>query len=128
MTIDPNLPDSAKLLLQSLAAPVNQPFARELWTLDIAPWLVELEVPTLVLIGQKDIQVDWRLDGEPLEAQAAGNPAITFVYPENANHVLKFEPKPREQLSAADSASYNLADRILDPESVTIILTWLMEH
>ena len=125
MVIDPALPDSVKLLLQGLSAPVNQPFAAELWTLDIAPWLAELDLPTLVLIGKKDIQVDWQLDGGPLEAQAAGNPMITFAYPENANHVLKYEPKAREELTSADAASYNLADRVLDAETVSTLLDWL---
>lgn len=128
MSIDPALPDSVKMLLQSLAAPVNQPFAAELWTLDIAPWLADIQIPTLVLIGKKDIQVDWQLDGEPLEAQAAGNPSVSFVYPENANHVLKYEPKPREQLTPEDGATYNLADRVLDLDTVDAIVTWLGNH
>jgi len=128
MMIDPDLPKNAKILLQGLAAPVNQPFARELWTLDIAPWLADLDIPTLVLIGKKDIQVDWQLDGQPLEAQAAGNPRVTFAYPENANHVLKYEPTPREALTSADGAAYNLADCGLDLESVDLIMTWLAER
>ena len=128
MTINPELPDSVKLLLQGLAAPVNQPFAAELWALDIAPWLAELETPALVLIGRKDIQVDYLLDGGPLEAQAAGNPAITFAYPENANHVLKYEAKAREALTSDDAATYNLADRVLDPETVALIIDWLSSH
>ncbi len=125
MTIDPELPQMAKTLLQSLAAPANQPFARELWTLDIAPWLAEVDITTMVLIGKKDIQVDWQLDGRPLEAQAADNANVTFVYPENANHVLKYEPKPREDLTTNDGTTYNLKDRILDPESLSDILEWL---
>lgn len=125
MAIDPALPDSVKVLLQGLAAPVNQPFAAELWVLDIAPWLADIEIPTLVLIGKKDIQVDWQLDGEPLEAQAAGNPMVSFAYPENANHVLKYEPTPRAQLTPDAGATYNLADRVLDAETLSIILDWL---
>ena len=105
MTIDPRLPEMATLLLQSLASPANQPFARELWPLDIAPWLTETDVPTLVLIGKKDIQVDWQLDGQALEGQAGGNPLVTFAYPGNANHVLKYEPKAREELTPADGAT-----------------------
>jgi len=127
MTIDPELPEAARILLQGLAAPVNQPFARELWTLDIAPWLADLDIPTLVLIGRKDIQVDWQLDGQPLEAQAAGNLLITFAYPEHANHVLKYEPTSRDALTSADGATYNLADRVLDLESVDLIMTWLAD-
>ena len=124
-SIDPNLPKGASILLQGLSAPVNQPFARELLSVDIAPWLANLDAPALVLIGQKDIQIDWILDGERLEAQAAGNPQVTFAYPEDANHVLKFEPKPREDLTSEDGTTYNLASKVLDLETVDLIVTWL---
>ncbi len=77
----------------------------------------------LILIGQKDIQVDWQSDGPALEAVAGDN--VTIVYPENANHILKFEPKPAAELTAADAVAYNAADRVLDPESLQAILDWL---
>jgi pimeloyl-ACP methyl ester carboxylesterase len=124
---DPALPDAARFLLGSLSTPVNQPFARELWDTDIAPWLKEVSQPVLVLIGKKDIQVDWELDGAPLEA-AAGKENVTFVYPEDANHVLKYEEKPREELGPGDSATYNLDDRVLDPVTLATIRSWLDEH
>ena len=124
-SIDPNLPKGASILLQSLSAPVNQPFARELWTVDIAPWLAGIDRPTLVLIGQKDIQVDPGLDGGRLEELAGGNPQITFTYPENADHVLKYEPKPQEELTSEDASAYNLAHRVIDRETVELIVEWL---
>jgi hypothetical protein len=39
--------------------------------------------------------------------------------------VLKLEEKPVEELTAADGATYNAPDRVLDPEAVQIILDWL---
>lgn len=45
---------------------MNLPFARELWTADTAPLLGQVDVPVLVVIGKKDLQVDWQADGEPL--------------------------------------------------------------
>ncbi|MDD5263423.1 MAG: alpha/beta fold hydrolase [Candidatus Bipolaricaulis sp.] len=125
MVVDPKFPVAVQQVLGALAAPVNQPFVRELWALDIAPWLAEVTIPTLVVIGKKDIQVDWQLDGQPLEVQAARNPAVSFAYPEDANHVLKYEPKAREALTPADVATYNLPSQVLDPETVTRILEWL---
>jgi alpha-beta hydrolase superfamily lysophospholipase len=126
---DPSLPPAMKMLLQGLEAPWNLPFARELWTVDAADLLQQVGAAALVVIGKKDIQVDWRLDGEPLERAAAGRKAMTFRYPENANHVLKFEPRPREQLSAANVVqSYNAPDARLDPETVAIIRDWLRAH
>jgi hypothetical protein len=81
-----------------------------------------------VVIGKKDIQVDWQADGEVLETAAEGMDNISFSYPENANHVLKNEPKPREALSGADALTYNDSGRVLDTEGLNVILGWLGEQ
>jgi alpha-beta hydrolase superfamily lysophospholipase len=120
---DPSLPAGVKVLIQSLEIPANLPFARELWTTNAATLLGQADAPVLVVIGKKDIQVDWRLDGEPLERAAAGRRDVTFRYPENANHVLKFEPRPRAELAGAQD--YNGPDMRLDPEAVATIVEWL---
>jgi hypothetical protein len=44
------------------------------------------------------IQVDWQADAEPLQRAAAGRTDGSFLFPENANDVLKHEPRPREEL------------------------------
>ena len=64
---DPSLPEGVQMLLKSLETPANLPFARELWTADAAPLLRQVDVPVLVIIGKKDLQVDWQVDGEPLQ-------------------------------------------------------------
>jgi hypothetical protein len=69
---DPTLPRGVQDLLLSLTAPANQPFARELWMPDAASLIPRMTVPTLIVIGKKDIQVDWRADGDPLQRAAAG--------------------------------------------------------
>jgi len=126
---DPSLPPGVLALLAGLAAPANLPFARELWTTDGAALLARVDVPTLVVIGKKDIQVDWRVDGEPLERAAAGRADVTFVYPEDANHVLKHEARARSELTAAHVLpSYNGADTALDDQAMAGILGWLAVH
>jgi uncharacterized protein len=126
---DPSLPQSMQMLLQSLANPANLPFARELWTADAATLLGQVDVPVLVVIGQKDIQIDWQSDGEPLQRAAAGHKNVTFLFPENANHVLKHEPRPRSELAAAEVVdSYNGPDTRLDEPTLTGILEWLAAH
>ena len=126
---DPALPESVRALIASLENPVNLPFSRELWTADAAPLLATVEVPVLVLIGQKDIQVDWRADGDPLQRAAAGRGAVDFAFPEAANHLLKQETRPREELAAPEvAAAYNSEDARLDPETVDTILGWLAAH
>ena len=121
--LDPSLPASMQQVWASLTAPANQPFSAELLRAKPADLLAATTAPVLVIIGQKDIQIDWQADGEVLEAAAGDN--VTFSYPANANHVLKLEEKPAEELTAADGANYNAADRVLDPETVRIILDWL---
>lgn len=124
---DPSLPAGVQALLGGLAAPANLPFARELWATDGAPLLEQVNVPVLVVIGKKDMQVDWQVDGEPLMRAARGRPQVTFLFPENANHVLKHEPKPRAELSAAHAvASYNSPDATLDSDAMTSIVEWLV--
>jgi uncharacterized protein len=126
---DPLLPEGVQMLLQGLETPANLPFARELWTADAAPLLRQVDVPVLVIIGKKDLQVDWQADGEPLQHAAAGHEEVTFFFPENANHVLKQELRPRSELVPAEvTQSYNGPDTRLDPQALSSILEWLAAH
>jgi pimeloyl-ACP methyl ester carboxylesterase len=122
---DPALPESFNTLVQGFYVPINLPFTRELFALDTAPLLGEITAPALVMIGQKDIQADYQADGSLLEAAAAGHDNVTFFYPENANHVLKNETRPRSALTGADALTYNAEDRFLDPDALKIIEDWL---
>jgi alpha-beta hydrolase superfamily lysophospholipase len=126
---DPALPEGVQHLISALTTPANQPFARELWTADAASLLPRIAVPTLIVIGKKDIQVDWRADGDPLQRAAAGRSGVAFDFPEDANHVLKHESRPRAALAAADVlASYNGPNAQLDPEAVRTVVEWLRSH
>jgi uncharacterized protein len=122
------LPDAMNTLIQSLYNPINLPFTRELFLTDGSKLLSQTTTPVLVVIGKKDIQVDWQLDGAPLEAVAATMKNVTFIYPENANHVLKNEPRPRSTLTAADGLTYNASDRMLDPDGLKAIKDWLADQ
>ena len=126
---DPALPEGVRLLLQALETPANLPFARELWIADAATLLARTTVPVLVIIGKKDLQVDWQADGEPLQRAAAGRADITFLFPDNANHVLKHEPRPRSELGQAEAmAKYNAPDAYLSPDVTAAITAWLTAH
>ena len=130
--LDPMLPQAAKILLQGLANPMNLPFARELWMADAAALLGKIQVPVLIVIGKKDIQVDWQVDGELLQhaaAAGAGRKDVTFIFPKNANHVLKYEPKSRAELVPAEVVTgYNATSAHLDHEARAGILKWLAAH
>lgn len=126
MVIDDSLPEGLKKLLMSLEAPANLPFSRELWTYSLSEHIVGITNPVLVVIGKKDIQVNWEVDGKYLERALSGNRNSEFLYPENANHVLKFEKLPLDRLTAENVAiEYNSIDSTLDKESVDSILSWL---
>jgi len=128
-TPDPALPQVAQMLLQGLTSPANLPFARELWTADAAALLQQVDVPVLIVIGKKDIQVDWQADGERLQRAASGKREVTFVFPDTANHVQKYEPKPRADLVPAEvAAGYNAPEAHLDDETQATILAWLAAH
>ena len=129
LDLDDSLPETVRNVLTAFTVPANNPFARELLGVDPAQLLVDVPEPALVLIGKKDIQVDWEADGQALEAALSGRTNVTFAYPENANHVLKYEPKERSQLPPAEVvAGYNSSDRHLDPDALAEIETWLKAH
>ncbi|MEC3958367.1 alpha/beta fold hydrolase [Nocardia sp. CDC153] len=123
---DPALPEGVRNLLLALENPANLPFARELWTADAAQPLSRVRVPVLVVIGKKDVQVDWQADGQALERAAGAHENVSFLFPENANHVLKYEPRPRVELEQAGGVTnYNSADTHLDSETVSALVAWL---
>jgi alpha-beta hydrolase superfamily lysophospholipase len=129
MVMDPSLPEGLKMLLRSLENPNNLPFARELWAYTLPDHIARVNEPMLVVIGKKDLQTDWKIDGRALEDATALNTAVSFAYPENANHLLKHEEIPIEKLTAEYVGShYNAPDAELDMEAANVILGWLDEQ
>ena len=123
---DPSLPEGIRLLLQGLASPANLPFARELWTYNASDFISKVPEPALIMIGKKDIQVDWQVDGKALQETTIGKENISFSYPDNADHVLKHEERPREKILSDATLRYNTEDRVLDYEAMNTILKWLL--
>jgi len=125
--VDESLPEGIRNLLMGLTTPVNQPFARELWLTDPLALATKVKQPILVLIGKKDTQVDWLADGVIFDEAVKTHPNLTIVYPENANHVLKYEPRERASLTPVDVMnSYNSDGSVLDKESLEIVTSWLL--
>jgi dienelactone hydrolase len=123
---DPKLPESVNTLVASLNSPANQPFSREFWSFRAADYIGKITVPVLIIIGKKDLQTDWKLEGDVLEQAVKGKKNVTFYYPENANHVLKFESRPRTELDIGTIfQTYNTPDAKLDPKTIKMILNWL---
>jgi uncharacterized protein len=125
MGLDPRLPDSVRMVLSAFETPANLPLARELWSEDATRLLPETRIPTLVLIGGHDLQIDVHADGDPLQAAAAGLPNVTFAFPPTANHVLKEETRTAAEVLATPGNGYNADGTRLDPEALRILLHWL---
>ncbi|HWD61577.1 MAG TPA: alpha/beta fold hydrolase [Humibacter sp.] len=125
MDPDPALPESVRLVLSSFEAPANLPFARELWVESAVDTIARVGIPTLVLIGGNDVQIDQHADGDPLQQAAAGNADVTFAFPAHANHVFKEDSRTPQEVAASPGNGYNEPGTRLDPESVTIVLDWL---
>lgn len=129
IVIDPAMPEAIRPFLRALENPNNLPFSRELWIYSLSEYLAKISEPILVLIGKKDIQIDWKVDGAALEKATAKRRSVSFVFPENANHVLKHEEMPLEKLTAQYvGLHYNAPDAELDKESFSVILDWLNDH
>jgi hypothetical protein len=125
MNMDPRLPDSVKMVLASFESPANLPLARELWAENAAIVLPKVEIPTLILIGRKDLQIDATDDGNALERAATGKHNVTFAYPANANHVFKEDARPLAEILTPPGNGYNEDGTHLDPEALETILGWL---
>ena len=123
----PDLPNGIQQLLLGFGSPANLPFTKEIFTVDPTEWLKEIKAPVLVLIGKKDIQVDWEADGGRMEEAAEGMDNVIFVYPENADHVFKYLETPIDEVSVADAVKYNAAGRVLDGEALAAIIGWLAD-
>jgi pimeloyl-ACP methyl ester carboxylesterase len=129
VTVDESLPEWLRNVIIGITNPINQPFARELWITDPARLFAKVKAPVLVIIGKKDIQVNWQTDGGIIESIAETCNNITVAYPENANHVLKREQRDKSQLSAAEvTATYSADGGQLDGETLDTILTWLAHY
>jgi uncharacterized protein len=126
VNVDDSLPETLRMVIGAATAPMNLPFTRELWVTDPVQLAASVTVPVLVMIGKKDVQVDWQMDGSRWDMLANEHSNVMAVYPDNANHVLKHEPRLREQLSPVEIAnSYNAADAVLDEQVLETITTWL---
>ena len=104
-------------------------FARRLLSFDPTEAITQVTVPVLVLNGNRDIQVDSTLDAQPLyDAAIAAGVDAELAICEQADHVLKTELAPREELTAMSALIYNSDQRVLDPDVISAVVTWLQAH
>jgi hypothetical protein len=130
--VDPQRASKIPQLQQLVAGIVNPTTAtlmRALIGFDNAAEAAKLPGPFFVLAGGKDVQVDVELDAKRLDRSLrdAGRD-VTFHLAPDADHVLKHEPKSKDQIRAnllAAQNAYNAADRTLDADAVRALADWL---
>lgn len=117
-------------LMAAYANPVAIEWARWILSYDPATSFARFDIPVLILQGEKDIQVSPELDAQAMydAAVAAGRTNVTLVLAPNADHVLKYEETPFEDITALTTINYNADGRYLDPDVVDAILGWLAEQ
>lgn len=116
-------------LLEMLQEERGARFAAELLRFDPSGAIQEMEGPVLVLAGGKDLQVDAQADGRRLaEAGEQAGVALRFRVAEEADHVLKYQPIPRENLNEQHGLSYNDPSRRLDEGVLQVMVEWLREE
>lgn len=117
-------------LLAAYVNPASIEWARWILSYDPAASFARFDIPVLILQGEKDIQVSPELDAQAMydTALAAGRTNVTLVLAPNADHVLKYEETPFEDITALTTINYNADGRILDPDVVNAILRWLAEQ
>ncbi|MDP6823619.1 MAG: alpha/beta fold hydrolase [Dehalococcoidia bacterium] len=109
-------------LFENLTHPSKLPYNTEIWNLDPVSLLPEAGSPVLVLIGRLDSDVDWDIEGPSWEEAASIGQEVEYVYPPNADHVLKATSPDDPEIGLT---TYNASGRRLDEESLMALLDWL---
>jgi len=99
--VDPNL--------LSLFAKPNQPFLTSWIELNPLEEIKNVTIPTLLINGDKDIQVQV-LDAENLKK---AKPEATLVIIKNMNHVLKDIQKEEDNLASYYSADFPISEELI---------------
>jgi pimeloyl-ACP methyl ester carboxylesterase len=113
------IPFDAPMYLQGLFRPSVQPYMRAWMAVDPAALMATLDIPTLVIGGDKDLQVTAR-DAEILHAAARQGVLLMAL---NMNHILRAVGNDVDNF-----ASYQQADRPLWPGLASTIASWVHHH
>jgi alpha-beta hydrolase superfamily lysophospholipase len=87
---------------------------------DPAPVLARVEVPVLVVIGEKDTQVDADLNVPPIEAalKKAGNRDVVIKRMPGLNHLF-------QSCQTGSPAEYQIIEQTISPQVLEILTEWI---
>ncbi|MBT8319423.1 MAG: alpha/beta hydrolase [Gramella sp.] len=107
-------------MLESIFRSGIQPYMHSWMQYDPAEEIKALEIPSLIINGTADIQVDT----EQAEMLAAANNNTKLVIIENMNHIFR-EIKTKDRL--VNTKAYNEPNRPLHPELIPVITDFIKE-
>lgn len=107
-SVDPNL--------MSLFAPQNQPFLNSWIKLDPIEEIKKVTLPTLIINGDKDIQVQVS-DAEKLKK---AKPDAQLVIIKNMNHLLKQIEKDEDNLKSYMNSDYAISNELVETIAIFI--------
>jgi len=122
---DLGLSPSMQGLFENLTHPSKLPYNTEIWNQDVVSLLPEAASPVLILIGQSDTEVDWSVEGQMWGDAAFDGQDVEFIYPPNADHVLKSTSPDAVETGFS---TYNTFGRTLDGEALAALIGWLNER
>lgn len=115
-------------LVETLQTDDARQFASALLPWDPARAIAEVASPILIINGMKDTQVDAEHDARRLhDAAQAANRDVQLALIQDADHVLKHQSTPRDQLGAQHSLVYNDPTRSLDEGVIEVLARWIYE-
>lgn len=116
-------------LVQTLQTEDAEQFAAELLGWNPTRAIARIDRPMLIVQGLKDTQVDPDEDARRLyDAAHKHNEDVELALVEDADHVLKHQPIPREELGGQFALTYNDPTRRLDEAVLTTMVSWIYER
>jgi pimeloyl-ACP methyl ester carboxylesterase len=119
-------------VMSALMSPQVARIGRALASFEPAQAAARIAAPVLVLQGAKDVQVDPVEDAERLcAARRSAGKAVDYYLSPLADHVLKTESRPLEEIRANPpllQTVYNAPDRTLAEDLVEVLARWVRDH
>lgn len=115
-------------LVETLQQENARDFAAELLGWDPLKAVSRVDAPMLLLGGLKDMQIDVEHDKRRLyESARERNDDVELALVADADHVLKRQTLPREEIKPQHALTYNDPARVLDEAVLETLVRWVEE-